>query len=243
MIKINLLESITDRPSGAAMVEARVTTPLVQTLMLALTVFGLLVVLMGYDYFSSKSDNRSAKMELEKQQRINQEMLAVNREQAELEKKAQAIQGRIDAIKKLRESQQGPSAVLRDIKARFDSVPGLYLRSLEQKDGELTIKGISPNEASVTRFGQSLEFSSGLFTNLNIETQREQAKVEGGDKTAADSVVVLQQPEVVSFTVKCSYAGAKLGQSAEKGADKGTPNTVAQSVTKPATNALKPTAK
>ncbi len=73
----------------------------------------------------------------------------------------------------LRESQQGPSAVLREIKARFDSVPGLYLKSLEQKDGELTIKGISPNESSVTRFGQSLEFSSGLFTNLNIETQRE----------------------------------------------------------------------
>ncbi len=27
MIKINLLESITDRPTGAAMVEARVATP------------------------------------------------------------------------------------------------------------------------------------------------------------------------------------------------------------------------
>ena len=73
-------------------------------------------------------------------------MLAVNKEQSELEKKAKDIQGRIDAIKKLRESQQGPSAVLREIKARFDSVPGLYLKSLEQKDGELTIKGISPNE-------------------------------------------------------------------------------------------------
>ena len=220
------------------------TTPLVQTLMLALTVFGLLVVVIGYDYFSANSANRTAKTELEKQKRINQEMLAVNREQAELEKKAQAIQGRIDAIKKLRESQQGPSAVLRDIKARFDSVPGLYLKSLEQKEGELTIKGISPNEASVTRFGQSLEISSGLFTNLNIETQREQAKVEaGGDKVATDSVVVLQQPEVVAFTVKCSYAGAKLTPSADKGADKGASNDVAQTVTKPATKALKKTGK
>lgn len=243
MIKINLLESITDRPSGAAMVEARVTTPLVQTLMLAVTVFGLLIAVIGYDYFSAKSANGTAKMELEKQRHINQEMLAVNREQAELEKKAQAIQGRIDAIKKLRESQQGPSAVLRDIKARFDSVPGLYLKSLEQKDGELTIKGISPNEASVTRFGQSLEFSSGLFTNLNIETQREAAKAEGGDKAPADSVVVLQQPEVVSFTVKCSYAGAKPAQSADKSADKGAPAAVAQSVTKPVTNAIKPKVK
>jgi Tfp pilus assembly protein PilN len=152
---------------------------------------------------------------LENQRRINQQMLAVNREQAELEKKAQDIQGRIDAIKRLRESQQGPSAVLRDIKARFDSVPGLYLKSLAQKDGELTITGISPNEASVTRFGQSLEFSSGLFTNLNIETQRELA--QGGaekDAAPAGSVALVQQAEVVSFTVKCNYAAKSQAQSA-----------------------------
>jgi hypothetical protein len=91
---------------------------------------------------------------------------------------------------------------------RFDSVPGLYLMSLEQKDGELTIKGMSPNEASVTRFGQSLEFSSGLFTNLNIETVLEVAKSDSSEKAApaGDSIVIVRQPEVVSFTVKCNYA-------------------------------------
>ena len=207
MIKINLLESVTDRPTGAVMVEARVATPLVQTLLLALTVFGLLVVGISYDYVSSNRDHRAAQAELENQRHINQQMVAVNREQAELEKKAQDIQGRIDAIKRLRESQQGPSAVLRDIKARFDAVPGLYLKSLVQKDGELTITGISPNEASVTRFGQSLEFSSGLFTNLNIETQREVAQSAAGDKPlSADAMVLVKQSEVVSFTVKCGYA-------------------------------------
>lgn len=203
MIKINLLESVTDRPSGAAMVEARVTSPRVQTLLLALTVLSLVVLGAGYDYVSSKSEQTVAQQEVENQRRINQQMLAVNKEQAELEKKAQDIQGRIDAIKKLRESQQGPSAVLREIKMRFDSVPGLYLKSLEQKEGELTIKGVSPNEYSVTRFGQTLEFSSGLFTNFNIETQREIVQ----DKAAAQaegSVPV----EVVSFILKCSY-GAK----------------------------------
>ncbi len=210
MIKINLLESITDRPTGAAMVEARVTSPRVQTLLLALTVFGLLVVGAGYDYVSSKSDQAVAQHEVENQRQINQQMLAVNKEQAELEKKAQDIQGRIDAIKKLRESQQGPSAVLREIKVRFDSVPGLYLKSLEQKDGELTIKGVSPNESSVTRFGQSLEFSSGLFTNFNIETQREVVQDKGtsvpGDTTAP--------VEVVSFTLKCNYGAKAQAQPA-----------------------------
>ena len=214
MIKINLIESVTDRPTGAVMVEAKVATPLVQTFLLALTVFGLLGAGISYDYVSSNRDHRVAQAELENQRHINQQMLAVNREQAELEKKTQDIQGRIDAIKRLRESQQGPSAVLRDIKARFDAVPGLYLKSLDQKDGELTIKGISPNEASVTRFGQSLEFSSGLFTNLNIETLRELAQAPGSDRAATvDSSVLIQQPEVVSFTVKCGYAPKSQGQA------------------------------
>jgi Tfp pilus assembly protein PilN len=222
MIKINLLESVTDRPTGAAMVEAKVATPFVQTLLLAVTVFGLLILVIGFDYASSRSAHRTAERELENQRHINQEMLTVNREQAELEKKAKDIQGRIDAIKSLRESQQGPSAVLRDIKYRFDSVPGLYLKSLEQKDGQLTIKGISPNEAAVTRFGQSLEFSSGLFTNLNIETQRELAQIAGADKVSSNGdSVVLQQPEVISFVVKCNY-GAK--PQTQPTANSATPN-------------------
>jgi len=211
MIKINLLESITDRPTGAAMVEARVASPRMQTLLLALTVLGLLILGVGYDYVSSKSNHESARVELEKQRAINLQMLAVNKEQAELEKKAQEIQSRIDAIKSLRESQQGPSAVLREIKARFDGVPGLYLKSLEQKDGELTIKGLSPNESSVTRFGQSLEFSSGLFTNLNIETQREAVQSSGAVSVTPDASVA--PVEVVAFTVKCSYGVKPKAQS------------------------------
>jgi Tfp pilus assembly protein PilN len=205
MIKINLVESITDRPTGAAMVEARVASPRVQTLLLALTVFALLAVGSGYDYVSSKTTHAAATAELENQRRINQQMLAVNKEQAELEKKAQDIQGRIDAIKKLRESQQGPSAVLREIKVRFDGVPGLYLKSVEQKDGELTIKGLSPNEASVTRFGQSMEFSSGLFTNLNIETQREVVQSQASDPSASAADKAVHSAEIVAFTLKCNY--------------------------------------
>ncbi|HZE71777.1 MAG TPA: PilN domain-containing protein [Pyrinomonadaceae bacterium] len=210
MIKINLLESVTERPTGVAMVEDRVANPRMQTMLLALTVFGLMALVMIYDYTSANSAHAAAKTELENQRRINLQMLAVNKEQADLEKKAQDIQGRIDAIKKLRESQQGPGAVLQEIKTRFDNVPGLYLKSVEQKDGELTIKGESPNETSVTKFGQSLEFSSGLFTNLNIETQREAAKLTSGSSGApAVSDPDLQKPEVVSFTVKCTYAPAK----------------------------------
>ena len=221
MIKINLLESVTDRPKGVALVEEKVASPRIQTLLLALTVFGLMVLGMGYEYTSAKNAHATAQKELENERRINQQMLAVQREQMELEKKAQEIQARIDAIKRLRESQQGPSAVLHEIKARFDAVPGLYLRSIEQKDGEVTIKGESPNEYSVTKFGQSLEFSNGMFSNLNIETQREVAK-EATNGTAAPAAPVATagndqnapKPEVVSFTVKANFAKSPQAQTA-----------------------------
>ena len=213
MIKVNLLESVTDRPTGVAFVEDKVSSTRTQTFLLALTVVALLVLGIGYDYVSANAQHQAATKELEKQRRINDQMNSVKREQADLEKKIADINFRIDAIQKLRGSQQGPGEVLAEIKARFDSVPGLYLKSVEQKDSEITIKGESPSEAAVTRFGQSMEFSSGLFTNLNIETQKEvpQAiKTSAGPAQAASSLQsLLAQPEVVSFTIKCGYAAAK----------------------------------
>jgi hypothetical protein len=217
MIKVNLLESITDRPASVAFVEDKVSSTRTQTLLLALTVVALLVLGIGFEYVSANSQHQTATKELEEQRRRNDQMNAVKREQADLEKKMGEINLRIDAIQKLRASQQGPSSVLAEIKARFDGVPGLYLRSVEQKDAELVIKGESPNEAAVTRFGQSMEFSSGLFTNLNIETQREVPQEAKGAPGNAPAPVVqvnpaIPLPEVVAFTIKCSYSHGKLLQ-------------------------------
>jgi len=224
MIKINLLESVTDRPQGVAAVEDKVSSPRIQTLLLALTVFGLMVLAMGYDYVSANRAHTAAQNDLEKEKRINAMMLATQKEQTELEKKTKEIQARIDAIKKLRESQQGPTALLQEIKARFDAVPGLYLTSVENKDGEVTIKGISPNEYAVTKFGQSLEFSNGLFSNLNIETTREAAKQEAGKQEAAKQTVAVSgqtaavndttvtAPEVIAFTVKANFGSKPQSQ-------------------------------
>ncbi|HKR22574.1 MAG TPA: hypothetical protein VJS17_08270 [Pyrinomonadaceae bacterium] len=216
MIKVNLLESVTDRPQGVAAVEDKVASPRMQTLLLALTVFGLLAMAIGYEYISTQSAFATAQKENENQKRIQAQMLAIQKEQQELEKKTQEIQSRIDAIKKLRESQQGPSAVLQEIKARFDAVPGLYLTAIENKEGEITIRGESPNEYSVTKFGQSLEFSGGMFSNLNIETTREQAKEASTAAVAAPvgvpapaNTAAVVKPEVVVFTVKATFGPSK----------------------------------
>jgi Tfp pilus assembly protein PilN len=211
MIKVNLLDSVTDRAKGVAAVEERVANPLTQTLMLGLIVAGLLAVAIGYDYYSAGRDFALAQQELATQQAINTQMVAVNREKDDLEKKTKDIQVRIDAIQKLRASQQGPGNVLRLVKERTDSIQGIYLESVEQKGSELTVKGSSPNEAAVTRLGQSMEFSSGLFSNLTIETKREKVQQSVLNATAAapdasGQPVKIEAPEVVNFTIKCSYA-------------------------------------
>jgi len=215
MIKINLLESVSERPAGVAFVEDKVSSRVTQTLLLGLIVLGLLVLGVGYEYVSANSEHQAATRELEKQRRINDQMLVVKKEQQELERKMADIKARIDAIQTLRASQQGPSALLIEIKNRFDSVPGLYLKSVEQKENELVIKGESPNEAAVTRFGQSMEFSSGLFTNLNIETTREvpQAVAKGTNVAASFAQDDVKQ-EVVAFTIKCTYARGGQQQNA-----------------------------
>jgi len=218
MIKINLLESVTDRPQGVAAVEEKVASRAVQTLLLALTVLGLTVLAMGYDFVSSNMARAAAQKELDNEKRLNQQMLAIQKEQVELEKKSKEVQARIDAIKKLRESQQGPSAVLQEIKARFDAVPGLYLTGIENKDGEITIKGESPNEYSVTKFGQSLEFSGGLFSNLNIETQRQLVKTAETKAAIPANAVASTDlagvtPEVVIFTVKANFGSSSKKES------------------------------
>jgi Tfp pilus assembly protein PilN len=208
MIKVNLLDSVTDRAKGVAAVEQKVANPRTQTMLLALVVFGLLTAGMLYDYYSSSSARDAQQAEKVEQERIQAQMVAVNKERADLERKTADIQARIDAIQRLRASQQGPGAVLREIKLRFDSVPGLYLKSVEQKGAELVIKGESPNEAAVTNFAKSLEFSSGIFTNLSIETEREEKKVEAEENKPAEVAEDKNapKPEVIAFTIKCNYA-------------------------------------
>lgn len=234
MIKINLLDSVTTRTRAVVAVEQKVSSPRTQTLMIALVVATLMVVTMAYDFYSSRAERDAAQKELEHQQQIQAQMAAVNKERAELEKKTKDIEVRIEAIKKLRASQQGPGEVLREIKQRIDSIPGIYLESIEQKGSDLVVKGGSPNEASVARFGQSLEFSSGLFNNLSIETQRKELAppAPGGNQTAQgntpaasdQSELVVPKTEIVNFTIKCAYAP---GSSNNRPPSGGTQNTAA----------------
>lgn len=235
MIRVNLLNSVTERQQGTvASVERKVSSPVSRLFVMSLAVFVLTAAVIGWDIISTQMAKADAEARLEEQKRIAAELESVMKEMKELEGKIAAIDARINAIKKLREEQSGPSAVLDALQERIAMVPGLYLESVEQKGDQLEIRGTSNEETAPTRFGQSLEFSNGLFSNLGIETTR---KEEGGPTEASTSSTPGQneKPKVVSFdfVIRCSYTPSKAGQSSNSVALTSTTQTNQQTPNQP----------
>lgn len=111
-------------------------------------------------------------------------------EQRELEKRIKTLDYSISDLKEYKANQKGSSAVLQAIKERIAMLSGIYLERIVQKDETLLIEGNAPNEKAVTQFGRSLEFSNGLFSDLNTET------IRAKDLT-------------VNFVIKCAYKPSK----------------------------------
>lgn len=211
MIRVNLLNSVTERQGGAVnSVERKAASPVSRLMLMSIAVGVVLAALIGWDIISTNRNKANAEEALAEQKKIAAELEAVMQEQKQLEENIANIDARIEAIKKLRASQAGPSAVLDAVRERIAMTPGLYLESIEQTGDQLTVKGNSPDEAAVTQFGRSLEFSAGLFSNLSIETQRKEITSQNASATSnADAPKV----EIVNFTIRCAYTPSKAADS------------------------------
>jgi Tfp pilus assembly protein PilN len=208
MIKVNLLNSVTERQGGAIVaVDRTVSSPSSRFLLMTIAVVFLALAVIGWDVISTRMAKDAAEKELDTQKQIGADLEVVMKEQKDLEAKIQSIDLRIDAIKNLRASQAGPSAVLESMRERVTMVPGLYLESVEQTGDQLTFKGNSPDESQVTQFGRSLEFSNGLFSNLNIETKR--ADIQNMAVSVKSGNPEAGKAQIVNFTIKCAYTPSK----------------------------------
>lgn len=211
MIKVNLLNSVTERQGGVAVaVDQKINSPVSRLLVMSVAVAVLLALVIGIDVISSQMSKNKAESDLAEQKRIEQELAAVLKEQKDLEQKILNIDKRIGAIKKLRESQAGPSAVLDALRERIAMVPGLYLESVDQTGEQLTIRGNSPDENAVTQFGRSLEFSGGLFSNLTISTERKEEQVQ---QTSVGTTTETPKYVTVGFSITCAYTPSKANTS------------------------------
>ncbi len=220
MIKINLLNSVTERQSGAIVaVDRKISSAGSRLLLMSVVVTVLLAAVIGFDIISTQMAKTEAERQLDEQKQIAAELETVMNEQKELEEKIASIDGRIEAIKRLRSSQAGPSAVLDAMRERIAMVPGLYLESVEQSGEGLVLKGNSPDESQVTQFGRSLEFSNGLFSNLNIETIRADVQNQNASQGSNPDPEATKM-QIVNFTIRCAYTPSKAG-----GTDQGSPTT------------------
>ena len=236
MIRVNLLQSVTERHSGAvASVERKVGSPTSRLLLMGLAVGFLLAAVVGIDVISTQMNKADAEKRLEEQKRIATELEAVMKEQKELEAKIQAIDSRINAIKDLRMKQAGPSAVLEALRERITMTPGIFLDTVTQKGDTLEIKGTSNEESAPTQFGKSLEFSGGLFSNLSIETSRKEDPLPVAASSPTNPQNPAEVPKLVTFnfTIKCAYTPSKAAQPSSLTAS----TTMPQQPQNPAVNA------
>lgn len=223
MIKINLLNSVTERQTGVVTaVDRKISSGGSRLLLMSVVVAVLLAAVVGWDVISSQMARTEAARQLDEQKQIAADLAVVTNELNDLDQKMRNIDARINAIKDLRSKQAGPSAVLEAMRERVAMTPGLYLASVEQKGDSLIFKGNSPDEAQVTQFGRSLEFSSGLFSNLSIETVRAEVTNESAPVKVSTTAGGSETPKVqiVNFTITCLYTPSKA-----TGADNGNPST------------------
>jgi len=219
MIRVNLLQSVTERHNGTvAAVERKAGNPMTRLLLMSLAVGILLAGFVTWDIVSTQWSKADAEERLKEQKRIATELEAVMKEQKELDTKIQAIDARINAIKDLRSKQAGPSAVLKELQDRIVATPGLYLESISQTGDVIEIKGTSDEETAPQRFSKDLEFSSGLFSNLTIQVARVEVTKDGNTVQTISSTTpqtgVADMPKIstFNFTISCAYTPSKAGQ-------------------------------
>jgi Tfp pilus assembly protein PilN len=195
-------------------------------ILMSVAVAVLLSAVIGWDIISTQMEKTEAERQLNEQKTIAAELEVVMNEQKELEGKIGNIDARIKAIKDLRASQAGPSAVLDAMRERIAMVPGLYIQSIDQSGDGIVIKGSSPDEAQVTQFGRSLEFSNGLFSGLGIDITRAEVENKDAPQKAKDGET--PKLSVVNFTINCKYTpsqapGANLNPTTASAASPAAP--------------------
>ncbi len=225
MIKINLLNSVTERQGGTVVaVDRKISSAGSRFALSSVVIAVLLAAVVGWDIISSQMAKTEAERQLAEQKTIAAELEVVMNEQKELEGKIAGIDARIEAIKKLRASQAGPQAVLDAMRERISMFPGLYLESIEQGKDGILVSGSSPDESQVTQFGRSLEFSNGLFSNLNIETTRNEITNENAPPPKPGDASERPKVAIVNFKIRTAYTPEKAA-----GANNGNPTTASAS--------------
>jgi type IV pilus assembly protein PilN len=187
MPKINLLQQAASEAASAK--SSPISAQTGQLIAMAGVVVLGVVVVLSYLWYTTDLENKRVKDELATEQKQAQELAKLKEQADDLQKKIVLVENRIKVIKQLRAEQRGPVAVLSRINERIPI--GINLDSITQRGNLMTIVGVTNTDGLITSFAKDLEFSGGLFTGFDLQTEQitANANVEAATR----------------FTIRCSY--------------------------------------
>lgn len=168
MIRINLLGRA--RPK----VKRRVPVTGLAQFVLLLASFGVAFVWLTVQFYQidreiKDLDQQITRLESERK-RLSQLEAQVN----QFDQRQQLLQGRIDVITNLRNSQQGPSRLLATVGDTISLTDSVWLTSMEEKSpNEIEFKGMAATVEAVANFITNLR-RSGFFENIEMKESVQQ---------------------------------------------------------------------
>lgn len=187
MPKINLLQQATSEStsSKSSSMNAQTGQLIVMVVVVVLGVIAWIV----YVWYTTDLENKRVKEDLANEQKVAAELAKLKEDADKLQKQITLVENRVKVIKQLRAEQRGPVAVLSSINQLLPI--GIKLDTITQRGSAMTISGNTGAEALISSFAKDLEFSRGLFTGVDVQTEQQAA-------TATAEALT-------KFTIRCVY--------------------------------------
>ncbi len=131
---------------------------------LALVLFSITILGMGWWWFQLSSDISNKKQQAEKLEREAQRLADVQRQVTQFEKQKKLLEERIAVIERLKNNQTGPVTMMESIVSSIPDRPTLWLTALSQNGAKVKLEGKAFDVPSIADFianlGRSRSFKS-----------------------------------------------------------------------------------
>jgi type IV pilus assembly protein PilN len=200
MIHVNLLEGTAEQ--RVSIQKTRVAARRGQQLFMLIAALAIFTIVIGVDHLWTNNAYAEAKTELEREEEEAKKLEADIQRKNQLEAELKEVEERIKIIKQLRAEQKGPVAMMSAINERMPGGQADFkLHSIVQKGTRLQIIGSSLSQQVIADFSRQLEFSNGLFTNLQLSVEGKEVKIDDvPDRPEGGEMI-----RVFSFKIDCDY--------------------------------------
>lgn len=207
MIRINLLEAGAKRARAAKSPEMFASSGSSPAALAGVGMLVLAVILLiAHNLYLGHQASALAAQMTEARQEASR-LQAVRREFQETTQRRQLLEQRIAMINSLKQGQSGPSALLAALRQGVDGAPAVWLDSVAEKGGVLTLHGSALDFNAVANLMTSME-RTGYFGQIGLKSSAEQSEKRGVWPFA---FVLTAQPANPAASATAGAAGGGAG--------------------------------